>query len=90
MNNLWDRSIDHKITWAPNEESKQEIIVNSEKNFYVLQIDSVNTAIAKGSVQFESPGMSWEESLNNMRVLDTWREAIGLRYILDSRSETNE
>jgi hypothetical protein len=27
--------------------------------------------------------MPWEESLANMRTLDRWREAIGLRYADD-------
>jgi predicted dehydrogenase len=45
---------------------------------YTLEVDAVNTFVRKGE---RSPSvMTWDESLANMRTLDRWRAAIGLRY----------
>jgi predicted dehydrogenase len=86
LTNLWDESIDQAILLVPaNEQQKpSKIIQNSPQNFYVLQVEAVNEAIGHGERQVEAPGMTWEDSLNNMIVLDAWRSAIGLSYPLDS------
>lgn len=43
---------------------------------YALQAD----AVAEYAEAGQSPQMSWADSLGNARVLDQWREAIGLQY----------
>jgi predicted dehydrogenase len=49
-----------------------------EADVYTVEVDAVNTFVRKGEL---SPSvMTWEDSLENMRTLDRWRAAIGLRY----------
>jgi predicted dehydrogenase/aryl-alcohol dehydrogenase-like predicted oxidoreductase len=60
------------------EKTPQEITVESPKQIYCNEADYVATHLAKR--QASSPGMSWEDSLGNMRTLDQWREQIGLTY----------
>jgi predicted dehydrogenase len=52
--------------------------VPTERDVYVLEVDRVN-AYVRGGVR-SAPVMTWEESLENMRTLDRWRAAVGLRY----------
>lgn len=54
------------------------IDVPLETDIYTVEVDAVNGFIQKGE---RSPTvMTWEDSLANMRTLDRWRSAIGLRY----------
>lgn len=54
------------------------IDVPLEADVYTVEVDAVNGFILKGE---RSPTvMTWEDSLANMRTLDRWRSAIGLRY----------
>jgi predicted dehydrogenase len=45
---------------------------------YTVEAEAVDTMVRKGE---RSPSvMTWEDSLENMRTLDRWRAAIGLRF----------
>jgi predicted dehydrogenase len=49
-----------------------------ESDVYAIEVEAVDALIRQGE---RSPSvMSWDESLANMRTLDRWRSAIGLRY----------
>jgi predicted dehydrogenase/aryl-alcohol dehydrogenase-like predicted oxidoreductase len=50
---------------------------------YALEADAVANAIAKNSQQADPPAMTWDDTLGNMRVLDAWRNSIGLVYDLE-------
>ncbi len=41
-------------------------------------------AVSKYLAEREAPNMTWGDTLGNMRALDLWREAIGLRYDCDA------
>ncbi|HEU4354838.1 MAG TPA: Gfo/Idh/MocA family oxidoreductase [Actinomycetota bacterium] len=45
---------------------------------YTVEVDAVNAFVRKG--ERSTAAMTWDESLENMRTLDRWRAAIGLRY----------
>lgn len=47
---------------------------------YSFEVDAVGDAIAAGQQQFAWPGMDWAETLGTLRVMDKWRQAIGLEY----------
>ncbi len=75
--------------WLPNDASNQwrfslhrngqtETICGGNKALYVLEVEAVARAIARGAL--EASEMSWQDSLGNARVLDAWRAAIGLEY----------
>ena len=43
---------------------------------YALEADALAASIGTG----EAPQMRWEDSIGNARVLDQWRDRLGLRY----------
>lgn len=45
---------------------------------YTIEADVVATNIDRRQAPF--PAMTWDDSMGNMRMLDRWRESIGLRY----------
>jgi predicted dehydrogenase/aryl-alcohol dehydrogenase-like predicted oxidoreductase len=59
-----------------DEAEEREILVPFEANLYGNEADTV----AKYLEEKQSPTMSWEDTLGNMRTLDRWREALGLVY----------
>ncbi len=62
-------------------DGKHETVTVEEKRWlYTFEIDAVAKAIRAGKQEFDPPGMSWANTLGNMRVLDKWRAAIGLHY----------
>jgi predicted dehydrogenase len=52
--------------------------VSSERSVYVLEADAVADAIRNG--MRESPFMTLADTLGNMRTLDRWLAAVGVRY----------
>lgn len=58
--------------------------VKEDRWLYTFEIDDVAHAIDAGRLQFEAPGMSWDDSLGNMGVLDAWRQAVGQHYDFES------
>jgi predicted dehydrogenase/aryl-alcohol dehydrogenase-like predicted oxidoreductase len=63
----------------------QEIAVQSAKQIYGLEADYVAAHLAQR--QATSPGMTWDDTLGNMRALDAWRASVGLVY--DSEKPQN-
>jgi predicted dehydrogenase/aryl-alcohol dehydrogenase-like predicted oxidoreductase len=47
---------------------------------YSFEVDAAGEAIRAGKTEFAAPGMSWADSVGNLRVLDQWRASIGLEY----------
>jgi len=58
----------------------EEITNADDRPLYAIEADTVADAVARGDQQAAAPAMSWDDTLGNMRVLDQWREAIGLTY----------
>ena len=57
----------------------EEIVISVDRGIYAVEADHVAEQIAQGRVQ--SPLVSWEDSLGNMRALDQWRSEIdGVPY----------
>ncbi|KRB61269.1 oxidoreductase [Rhizobium sp. Root708] len=59
---------------------QQTIEVKEERWLYSFEVDAAGDAIRAGEHEFRSPGMSWSDSVGNLRVLDQWRASIGLEY----------
>ena len=53
------------------------------KPLYAYEADAAAAAIHAGKVEFDAPGMSWADTLGNLRALDKWRADIGLEYNLE-------
>lgn len=64
-------------------EAQQTIEVEEDGWLYSFEIDAAGDAIRVGKQQFSSPGMTWADSLGNMRVLDRWRAAAGIEYSVE-------
>jgi predicted dehydrogenase len=45
---------------------------------YTYEADAVAEAVARGAT--EVPAMTWADTLGNIAALDTWRQAVGVRY----------
>ena len=50
---------------------------------YSFEVDAAGEAIRAGRQQLETPGMSWDDTLGNLTVLDKWRAAVGLEYDIE-------
>lgn len=53
------------------------------KPLYAYEADAAAAAIRAGRTQFDAPGMSWDDTLGNLRVLDKWRTDVGLEYDIE-------
>lgn len=68
---------DISIYLKRNSESEtQKISVENDAELYSLEVD----AVADYLEARQSPYMTWEDTLGNMRTLDLWRAAIGVTY----------
>jgi predicted dehydrogenase len=69
-----------KIVFQPYDKPEvSEIVVTADRDLYAYEADTVDQHIADR----KAPAMSWEDSMGNMRLLDRWREEIGLTYEQD-------
>ncbi|RKU23947.1 hypothetical protein C6500_00530, partial [Candidatus Poribacteria bacterium] len=53
-----------------------EITVEADRDLFTYEADMVANHIADR----QAPAMSWDDTLGNMQLLDTWREEIGVLY----------
>lgn len=66
--------------------STETVSVGKQKHLYAFEADAVAAAIAAGQQQFTGPGMSWADSLGNLRVLDKWRADAGIEFVVEKPS----
>ena len=57
----------------PDEESS-EILVAVDRDLFTYEAEVVANHIEAR----QAPAMTWEDSLSNMRLVDCWREEIGV------------
>jgi predicted dehydrogenase len=60
----------------------EEIAVQPDRDLFTYEADMVAAHISDR----QAPAMSWDDTLGNMRLLDRWRQEIGLAYPQDGRS----
>ena len=67
-----------KITLQRTGSSKPETIVVDDGgvDLYTIDVDHVAAHIP----QRQAPAMNWDDTLGNMRTLDRWRAAVGLKW----------
>lgn len=63
------------------ESRPQEILTETKMGLYSIEADIIAASIDR----CQSPVMKWEDSLGNMRTLDRWRQAVGVRYRADDQ-----
>jgi len=62
-----------------DERPTEEIVIEPDQDLYTYEADAVADYLQQG----QSPFMSWNDTLGNMQLLDTWRREIGLYYRAD-------
>jgi len=68
-----------KISVRKNSEKEpREIAVETQEKLYGIEADTVAANIERRQAQ--SPAMSWDDTLANLKALDMWRESLGLVY----------
>jgi predicted dehydrogenase len=67
-----------RIDIVREEGPRKSIFTEGSDRLYLFEIEAMGQAIAVGRHEFASPGMSWADSLGNMRTLDRWRADAGI------------
>lgn len=62
----------------------ETISVNEARHVYSFEAEAAGAAILAGKREFDSPGMSWADSLGNARVLDAWRRDARIEFAVET------
>ena len=76
-----------RIEIIPRVGAPDTVDVSEPGWLYAFEVDAAGEAIRAGRTEFAAPGMSWADSLGNLRVLDQWRAAIGLEYGIETAKQ---
>lgn len=66
------------INLHPFDGESQQINITTHKSLFSYEVALVEACIRAGKAQTDHPAMTWQDTLENMKSLDSWREAIGL------------
>ncbi|MBN7806840.1 MULTISPECIES: aldo/keto reductase [Agrobacterium] len=66
---------------------RQTVEVQEDGWLYAFEVDAAGDAIRAGKSEFAYPGMSWADSLGNLRVMDQWRHSVGLKYGVETAAK---
>ena len=66
---------------------RQTIEVAEDRYLYSFEVDAAGEAIRNQSQEFAYPGMSWADTLGNLRAMDQWRASVGLEYGVESAAK---
>lgn len=72
-----------RIDLIRSDGTRETISVNEKRHLYSFEVDAAGEAILAGRQEFAWPGMGWDDSIGNLRVLDKWRTAVGLEYEIE-------
>lgn len=76
---FWDPPGPIEIFHYETEKSKT-VLTDDNPYKYALEVDAVAAAFPA----FESPCVTWDDTLGNMRTLDLWREAASVVYLSEN------
>jgi predicted dehydrogenase/aryl-alcohol dehydrogenase-like predicted oxidoreductase len=65
----------------------ETISVGEQRHVYSFEADAAAEAILGGRQELAAPGMSWDDSLGNARVLDKWRKDAGIEYSVETAAK---
>ena len=66
---------------------RQTIDVAEDRYLYSFEVDAAGEAIRNQFQEFAYPGMSWADTLGNLRVMDQWRASVGLEYGVETAAK---
>ncbi|MBI2301810.1 MAG: aldo/keto reductase [Armatimonadetes bacterium] len=61
-----------------NGEEPRRVAVPGPSGLYTIEVDKVAAELS--GQQFAYPGMTWQDTIGNMKALDQWRRGIGLTF----------
>ncbi len=61
----------------------ETVSVNESAHVYSFEAEAASLAILEGRQEFSAPGMSWGDTLGNLRVLDKWRSDAGIEFSIE-------
>jgi predicted dehydrogenase/aryl-alcohol dehydrogenase-like predicted oxidoreductase len=61
----------------------ETISVGEQRHVYSFEADAAAEAIFAKRQELAAPGMSWDDSLGNARVLDQWRRDAGIEFSVE-------
>lgn len=67
-----------------NDGTSEAVRVEEPGWLYSFEVDAAGEAIRAGRRELSWPGMSWADTLGNLRVLDKWRADAGLVYGIET------
>jgi len=62
--------------WKPGASEPEEIVIEVDRDLFTYEADAVAESISER----QSPRMSWEDTLGNMKLLDRWLDEAGVVY----------
>ncbi len=79
-----------KIDIILNDGMRETVSVGKHLHLYSFEADAAARAIWAGQQQIAAPGMTWADTLGNLRVLDKWRADSGIEFSIEkSASRVN-
>ena len=67
-----------------NKNSQEEVIdLKGPEHLFFFEAELVSQCIAKEKIQPPHPAMTWEDTLGNLKALDTWRDMIDYKLPQD-------
>lgn len=70
-----------------NDGNRETVEIDEQGWLYSFEVEAAGEAIRDGRREFAAPGMTWADSIGNLRVMDQWRAAIGLEYCQEQAAE---
>jgi len=67
------------------EKAPREMLVQTPRQLYSFEADTVAANLDKR--QASSPAMSWDDSLGNMKALDSWRQSFNFVYDFEQQGK---
>ena len=64
---------------------RQTLSFKDAESPFISQIRNITSAILAGKIEADWPGPSWEDTIGNMRALDSWRAAVAPRAAKSQR-----
>lgn len=80
----WKSEGTGKIEIIKRDGTQETVEVTEHRHLYAFEADAASQAIRAGKQEFDAPGMSWADTLGNLRVLDKWRADAGLVYEIET------
>jgi predicted dehydrogenase/aryl-alcohol dehydrogenase-like predicted oxidoreductase len=68
------------IVHKNGEKQPIEFICETDVTAFTLEVDAFGDAVHAGKTQAPAPAMSWGDSLGNLKLLDAWRQQLGVVY----------